>query len=335
MPGKDIIVIGASAGGIEPIRTILSGLPATFRGSIFIVVHTSPNSPGVLQSIFDKAGPLPASAGEDGERIAPGRVYVAPPDRHLIIEPGKVCLTRGPRENRFRPAVDPLFRSAAQTYGPRVVGIILSGGLDDGTSGLWTVKQLGGTSIVQDPQEAWAGSMPRSAMRNVRIDHVLRAEEIAPLLVQLAAAEADAQEGGIDVPEDVSIEVNIARETKARDAGVLTLGEPSAFACPECHGVLLEMKDRPPRRFRCHTGHAFTLESLVSEMDVAIEDALWSAIRALEERVMLLRQAADHSREHDGDTGEYLAAADETQRRADVVRKVVFNGDRERDGTSG
>lgn len=329
MPGKDIIVIGASAGGIDPIRTILRGLPSAFSGSIFIVVHTSPNSPGVLQAIFDKAGTLPASAGEDGGRIVPGRVYVAPPDSHLIIEPGKMCLTRGPKENRFRPAIDPLFRSAAQTYGPRVVGIILSGGLDDGTSGLWAVKQLGGTAIVQDPQEAWAPSMPKSAMLHVRVDHVVRIEEIAPLLIRLAATEADAQEGGVDVPEDVRIEVNIAKEDKARDAGVLTLGEPSTFACPECHGVLLEMKDRPPRRFRCHTGHAFTLESLVSEMDEAIEDSLWSAIRALEERVMLMRQAAEHSREsHDGDTGEFLAAAEETQRRADLVRQVVFTGER-------
>jgi len=178
--GKDIIVIGASAGGIEPIRTILRALPIDFTGSLFIVVHTSPDSPGVLHSIFDSAGPLPAQAARTGERIVPGRVYVAPPDRHLIIEPGKMCLTVGPKENRFRPAVDPLFRSAAQTYGPRVVGIILSGGLDDGTAGLWAIKQLGGTTLVQDPAGAWAPSMPQSAIQHVRVDHVLQIEEIAP-----------------------------------------------------------------------------------------------------------------------------------------------------------
>ena len=334
MPGKDIIVIGASAGGIEPIRTILRGLPADFTGSVFIVVHTSANSPELLPAIFDKSGSLPAIAGRTGERIKPGRVYVAPPDRHLIIEPGKICLTRGPKENRFRPAVDPLFRSAAQTYGPRVVGIVLSGGLDDGTSGLWTIKRLGGTAIVQDPHDAWAPSMPRSAMSQLHVDHVLRAEEIAPMLVRLAATAADAQEGG-DVPEGVRIEVNIAKENKAREAGVLTLGEPSTFACPECHGVLLEMKDRPPRRFRCHTGHAYTLESLLSEMDEGIEDSLWSAIRALEERVMLMREAAEHSRaSHSGDENAYLAGAEETQRRADLVRQVVLTGEQQ-DGTSG
>jgi two-component system, chemotaxis family, protein-glutamate methylesterase/glutaminase len=321
VPGKDIVVIGASAGGIEPIRAILGALPDRFSGSVFIVVHTSPNSPSVLQTIFDKAGPLPAAAGKSGDKIAPGRVYVAPPDRHLIIEPGRICLTRGPRENRFRPAVDPLFRSAAQTYGPRVVGVILSGGLDDGTSGLWTVKQLGGTTIVQDPREALAPSMPESAMQHVRIDHVLRVEEIAPMLVRLAATDANAQELRSAVPEDVRIEVNIAKEDNAKDAGVLTLGEPSPFACPECHGVLLEMRDHPPRRFRCHTGHAYTLESLLSDMDEGIEDSLWSAIRALEERVMLMREAD-------------LAGAEETQHRADLVRQAVLDHER-KDGTSG
>lgn len=326
MPRKDIIVIGASAGGIEPIRAILRELPADFPGSLFIVVHTSPNSPGILHSIFDKAGPLTADAVEDGARIAPGRIYVAPPDRHLIIEPGRTRLTRGPKENRFRPAVDPLFRSAAQTYGPRVVGIILSGGLDDGTAGLWTIQQLGGTAVVQDPHEAWAPSMPQSAMQHVRVDHVLRADEIAPLLVRLAETDTDTQEGEEAVPEDVNIEVNIAREDKATEAGVLRLGQPSNYACPECHGVLLQMKDRAPLRFRCHTGHAYSVESLLAEMDEAIEETLWSAIRALEECEMLIR----HASEHPGSSSDASALrhrAEETQRRVDVVRQVVLQGE--------
>jgi two-component system, chemotaxis family, protein-glutamate methylesterase/glutaminase len=335
VPGKDIIVIGASAGGIEPIRTILGGLPADFPGSVFIVVHTSANSPGVLDMIFDKAGKLPALTVDAGERIAPGKVYVARSDHHLIIEPGRVLLTRGPKENRFRPAIDPLFRSAAQTYGPRVVGIILSGGLDDGTSGLWTIKQLGGTTIVQDPREAWSPSMPQSAMQYVRVDHILRADEIAPLLVRLASTPADAQEGAVVVPDEVNIEVNIAREDKAKDAGVFQLGEPSKYACPECHGVLLEMRDRTPVRFRCHTGHAYTLESLLSEMDEMIEDSLWSAIRALEERAMLVRQAAEHARDaHTDDPRNLIALADETQRRADLVRQAVITDDKPQAGAA-
>lgn len=324
MPRQDIIVIGASAGGFEPIRTILRGLPEDFPGSLFIVVHTAPDSLGILHSIFDRAGPLVADAVEHGARIAPGRVYVAPPDRHLLLEPGRMCLTRGPKENRFRPAVDPLFRSAAQTYGPRVVGIILSGGLDDGTAGLQTIKQLGGTAIVQDPAEAWAASMPQSAMQHVRVDHVLRAEEIAPLLVRLAA-DSDTREGAEAVPEEVDIEVKIAREDKATEVGVLRLGEPSNYACPECHGVLLRMKDRTPLRFRCHTGHAYSVESLLAEMDEAIEDTLWSAIRALEERAMLIRHASEHP--SGSDASALVSRADETQRRADVVRQVVFEGE--------
>jgi two-component system chemotaxis response regulator CheB len=322
VPGKDIIVIGGSAGAIEPIRTLLRNLPAEFAGSLFIVIHTSPNSPGIMHAIFDAAGPLKATTAVNGEKIAPGRVYVAAVDHHLVIEPGKVRLTRGPKENRFRPAIDPLFRSAAQTYGPRVVGIVFSGGLDDGTSGLWTVKQLGGTAIVQDPQEALAPSMPQSAMQHVRADHVVGAEEIAPLLVRLVSTPADLQEGDRAVPEDINIEVEIANADSAMEAGVLKLGSPSNYGCPECHGVLLEMKERAPLRFRCHTGHAYTLESLMSEMDEVIEESLWSAIRALEERAMLLRQAGTHAAH--GGSGDFRARADEAQRRAEVVREVVF-----------
>lgn len=326
MPRKDIIVIGASAGGIEPIRAILGALPADYPGSLFIVVHTSPDSPGVLHAILDRAGPLTADAVDDGARIAPGHIYVAPPDRHLIIEPGRICLTRGPRENRFRPAVDPLFRSAAQTYGPRVVGIVLSGGLDDGTAGLQTIRQLGGTAIVQDPHEAWAASMPQSALQHVRVEHVLRADEIAPLLVRLATMDADAQEGDDAVPEDVNIEVNIAKSEKAIEAGVFRLGQPSNYACPECHGVLLQMKDGPPLRFRCHTGHAYSVESLLAEMDESIDATLWSAIRALEERAMLIRHASEHP-VSSSRASALQSRADETQRRAEVVRQMVLENE--------
>ena len=331
MPGKDIIVIGGSAGSIEPIRSMLRNLPADFPGSLFIVIHSSPSSPGVLNTIFNAAGPLAAVTATNDERIAPGRVYVAQTDHHLVIEPGRVRVTRGPKENRFRPAVDPLFRSAAQTYGPRVVGVLFSGGLDDGTSGLWTVKQLGGTAIVQDPHEAWAPSMPQSAMQHVRVDHVLKAEEIAPLLVRLVSTPADLQEGDRAVPEDIKIEVEIASASNAMYAGVMKLGGPSNYACPECHGVLLAMKDQAPLRFRCHTGHAYTLESLMSEMDDVIEETLWSAIRALEERAMLLRQAGGHAQEkHSEAERGFLVRAEESQRRAEAVRQVMLHDEAEK-----
>jgi two-component system chemotaxis response regulator CheB len=325
VPTKDIIVIGASAGGIEALRTIAGGLPKDLPASVFVVIHTSPQSPGVLADILDRAGALPATNAADGERIQPGKIYVAPPDQHLIIEPNRIRLTRGPKENRFRPAVDPLFRSAAQVYGPRVIGVILTGNLDDGTAGLWAVKQLGGTTAVQDPREAIAPSMPRSAMRYARVDHCLPLAEIAPLLVRLTNTPAE-EKGAYEVPEGMEIEVRIAKEDTALDAGVLKLGEPSNYACPECHGVLLQLNEEKRIRFRCHTGHAYSVDSLLAEITGGVEDSLWSAIRSIEESVLLLRHMAEHLAESEnGDTAErYLAQAQQAQRRADLVRQSVM-----------
>jgi two-component system chemotaxis response regulator CheB len=325
VPTKDIVVIGASAGGIEALRAIAGGLPKEFPASIFVVMHTAPQSPGILANILDRAGALPAANAVDRERIKPGHIYVAPPDQHLVIEPTRVRLTRGPKENRFRPAVDPLFRSAAQVYGPRVIGVVLTGNLDDGSAGLRAVKQLGGTAIVQDPQEALAPSMPRSAMRQVRVDHCLPVAEIAPLLVRLASTPIE-DEGAYEVPEEMNIEISIAKEDTALDAGVLKLGEPSNYACPECHGVLLQLKDVGRLRFRCHTGHAYSVDSLLAEITENIEDSLWNAIRAIEESLLLMSHMAKHLTESEnGNTAEkFLAQAQEAQRRADLVRQAVM-----------
>ena len=200
---RDIVVIGASSGGTHALRVIAGGLPGDFHASIFVVVHTAPDSPGVLDGIINKAGPLPAWEARDCERIKRGHVYIAPPDYHLMIEPGIMRLTRGPSENCFRPAIDPLFRSAAQVYGPRVIGVILTGGLDDGTAGLWTVKQLGGTTIVQDPEEAMAESMPRSAL-TVRVDYCVPVAEMAGLLTELVHSQPPSTK--YEPPEGVEIE---------------------------------------------------------------------------------------------------------------------------------
>lgn len=325
MPARDIIVIGASVGGIEALRTISGGLPKDLPAAVFVVLHTSPEAPGILADILDRAGALPASFAADGEHILPERIYVAPPDHHLIVEPNRVRLTRGPKENRFRPAVDPLFRSAAQVYGPRVIGVILTGYLDDGTAGLWAVKQLGGTTVVQDPHDALAPSMPASAMRQVRVDHCLPVEEIAPLLVSLTGQPFE-EEGVYEVPKAMDIEVRIAKEDTALDAGVLKLGEPSNYTCPECHGVLLQLKEEKHIRFRCHTGHAYSVESLLAEITEGVEDSLWNAIRSVEESVLLLSHMAEHlAGSEDGHTAEeFLARAQEAQRRADLVRRAVM-----------
>src|SRR5215211_1730254 len=216
---KDIIVVGASAGGIEALRVLAGGLPADLPASLFVVLHTSPESPAMLADILDRSGSLPALSPKDGDRIRPGTIYVAPPDRHLLIEPNLMRVTRGPKENRFRPAVDPLFRSAAQTYGPRVAGIILTGGLDDGTSGLWAVKRLGGVAVVQDPEEAFMPSMPQSALDQVEVDYTLPLAGMAPLLSRLARTSV-AEQGGYEVPEELDIEVKIAMEDNARESGI-------------------------------------------------------------------------------------------------------------------
>jgi len=326
---KDIIVVGASAGGIEALRVLAGGLPADLPASLFVVLHTSPESPAMLADILDRSGSLPALSPQDGDRIRPGTIYVAPPDRHLLIEPNLMRVTRGPKENRFRPAVDPLFRSAAQTYGPRVVGVILTGYLDDGTAGLWTVKQLGGTAVVQDPADAVVPAMPLNAVTHVKVDYCLPLDEIAPLLVRLTT-EVAKHKGAYPVPKEVEIEVNIAKELKALDAGVLQLGEPSNYACPECHGVLLQMKEGTLFRFRCHTGHAYSVESLLADLTEKMDDALWNSIRAFDEGELFMRHMAEHLShgETDRSAESFLKRADDTKRRANLIRQAAMNGAR-------
>jgi two-component system chemotaxis response regulator CheB len=323
---KDIVVIGASVGGIEALRALVAGLPPDLPASIFVVLHTSPQAPGMLAEILDYAGGLSARSPKDRERIHRGTIYVAPPDRHLVIEPNLVRVTRGPKENRFRPAIDPLFRSAAQTYGPRVIGVILTGYLDDGTAGLWTVKQLGGTTIVQDPSDALIPFMPQNALAHVKVDYCLPLAEIAPLLVRLTSETEE--EGVYPVPKEVEIEVNIAKEQKALDAGVLQLGEPSNYACPECHGVLLQLKEGSLWRFRCHTGHAYSIESLLADITEKMDDALWNSIRAFEEGELFMRHLAKHlgQGENSQSAEAFVKRADDTKRRANLMRQAAVNG---------
>ncbi|HWQ33354.1 MAG TPA: chemotaxis protein CheB [Blastocatellia bacterium] len=324
MPHRDIIVIGTSMGGIEALKTLVSGLPPDLPASILIVLHVSPESPGILPGILNRAGRLPASNATDREPVVPGRIYVAPPDRHLLVERDLVRVTYGPKENRFRPAIDPLFRSAARAYGPRVIGVILTGLLDDGTAGLWAIKQRGGTAVVQDPLDALAPSMPRSALSHVKVDYCLPLREIASLLSRLVGTLAEA-EGEYPVSEELRIEVSIAEENNAIEAGVLKMSSPSIFTCPECHGALLQISEGDRFRFRCHTGHAFSHESLLAELNGKIEDALWNAIRTIQESAMLMEHLARHlSQQHRAEAAAALAmGAHEAQRRADLVRQAT------------
>ena len=327
MTSKQIVVIGGSAGGLEAMREIVAHLPADFAASICVVLHTSPQSPGVLADILGRAGPLPATNGRDRDRLEAGHIHVAPPDCHLLIEPGMIRVTKGPRENRFRPAVDPLFRSAAQVFGPNAIGVVLTGNLDDGTAGLWTIKQLGGTAIVQDPGDAMFADMPRNAATHVDVDYSVRLADIAPLLVRLTSTALENRTEPVDARsrELLEVEVKIGKEIHPADAGLESMGEPSPYACPECHGVLLQLKEGGRVRFRCHTGHAYSVESLLADVSEGIEDALWNAIRTLEEGSLLLTAMAAHlTSGHDGrDAERLLSQAQEARRHSDTLRQVA------------
>jgi two-component system chemotaxis response regulator CheB len=296
---KDIVVVGASAGGMEALQKLVAGLPRDFPGSLFVVWHLSPGVKSMLPAVLQRSGNLPAAHPQDGDRIEPGRIYVAPNDHHLLLERGYVRVTRGPKENRFRPAVDPLFRSAAYIYGPRVVGVVLTGALDDGTAGLWAIKLRGGTAVVQDPSDAQQRSMPLNALDNVQVDHKLPVAEIGTLLDRLVREEA-APEPLMDKRERelMETEIKIAEGHDAMEQHVLEFGQFSPFTCPECHGVLSMLKDGSLIRYRCHTGHAFSPQALLSETTEAIEARLWDAVRALDETVMLLNSMGeDYARE--------------------------------------
>lgn len=315
---RNIIVIGASAGGIEALTKLLALLPADFAAAIFVVIHSSPDSPGMLPRMLGRAGTLEAEYAKDGAAILPGRVYVAPADRHLLLEHGRMRLTHGPKENRFRPAVDPLFRSAAYAYGSEVIGIILSGSLDDGTAGLWAIKDRGGLAVVQEPDEAAYPSMPLHALQYVRVDYRLTIAEMGNLLPHLVgeplaapnatqiASPVTTQEGRsmstnsttFGTPDHIEIETKIALEHNPLVAGVMQLGSLTPFTCPECSGVLVQLQEGNLLRFRCHTGHAFSMDSLLEGINESIENTLWSTVRALEEHMLLLRHLARHAEEY-------------------------------------
>lgn len=320
---KDVVALGLSAGGVEVLLDLVARLPADFDATLLVVLHTSPGGPGLLPQILNRVSRLPVSHGIDGQPIERGRIYVAPPDRHLMVTGTGIRLTMGPRENHTRPAIDPLFRSVALTYGPRAIGVVMTGLLDDGTAGLAAIKERGGTTIVQDPNDAMYPDMPRSAIDHVEVDHVIQRRALPALLQRLSAQEV-VMNPNTPVPKALEIETRIGLAENALEAGVMTLGEPSKYTCPDCHGVLLHVKDSPMLRFRCHTGHAYSADSLLATVTGSAEDAVWNAFRALEESVMLLREMADEARDRpNGNAASLDEQADRFRRRASQVRDVV------------
>lgn len=312
---RHIIVIGASTGGLDALNVLVAGLPRDFPAACFIVRHTRHDAPGILANWLEKTAVLSAVTVREERPIEKGKIYVAAPDRHLLLGPEKVSPSVGPKENGFRPAIDPLFRSAADTYGNRVVGIVLSGALDDGTQGLWTIKEHGGTAIVQDPKDAIADSMPRSALSHVKVDYCVPVAEMAALLVRLTA-DYFAEEPPKVLSEYEDVEARIAQGEDPLEAGISRIGQPTVFTCPDCHGVLLRLKQEGLIRFRCHTGHAYSLDSLLAQIDESVEDALWNAFKCLQEQRMLLRHLAEHLAE-----AKEIKAADEAFAKAQKVRQ--------------
>jgi two-component system chemotaxis response regulator CheB len=329
MAGHDIIVIGASAGGVSALQRLLREMPKGLDAALFVVIHLSAHARSALPRILERAGPLPAAHPEDGEAIVPGRVYVAPPDRHMLLVDGHVRLSRGPRENHTRPAVDPLFRSAALAYGPRVVGVVLTGYLDDGTSGLVAIKARGGISVVQDPEDARHDAMPRNAIRGDSPDHCLPLDAMPDLLRRLVREPAPAGDL-FPVPEWLALEVRVAElETGMNTSGIVEkLGRPSAFTCPECSGTLFEVQDRKQLRYRCRVGHAYSIKSFEASQTEGVEAALWTAVRALEESAALSRRLAERARTSGKPraAAAYEAQAEERSRQAQQVRELLLSG---------
>jgi two-component system chemotaxis response regulator CheB len=323
LPVSKIIVLGGSSGAIEALMEIIRRLPGETPAAFFVAVHISPKGESVLPNILSRAGRLPASHAVDGLPIRPGHIYVAPPDLHLLLKGRFVRLTRGPRENHHRPAIDPLFRSAAVWYGANVIGVLLSGNLDDGTAGVLAIKQRGGVAVVQDPSDAQFPDMPRSALSSIKIDYALPAKEIGPLLLRLAREPLKKEERDAlpEMKEEIAIEEMSMAAIENNDKE----GRPSVFGCPDCGGTLWEVDDKDVLRFRCRVGHAYTAESLAEQQTNGVEAAMWSALRALEESATLQRRIAERARKnnHEAIAARFEAKAVEAEDKARIVRDAI------------
>jgi two-component system chemotaxis response regulator CheB len=328
MPGHDIIVMGASSGGIESLVSIAAGLPRNPPFAVFVVLHIPAKSESRLPRILSQAGPVPAVHPNDNDPIENGRIYIAPPDHHLVLADGHIRIVRGPKENHHRPAIDPLFRTAARFYGPRVVAVVLSGALDDGAAGLIAVRRARGIAVVQDPADAHFPDMPRNAMDAAGADYRLPKDQIAPLLVRLASEEvagADRREVSDGMKKETEIEVMDMSTIEDEDRP----GKPSVFGCPDCGGTLWELEENELLRFRCRVGHAFGSDGLLATQSEALDDALWSAFRALQENASLARRLGARAREHKSDAlaETFDGRARIADARSEVIRHVLLSED--------
>ncbi|HEX5044314.1 MAG TPA: chemotaxis protein CheB [Candidatus Polarisedimenticolaceae bacterium] len=307
---RDIVVIGASAGGVDALSELVTGLPADLPAAVLVVLHTLPTYGGLLPEILTRRGPLRAVYGLHGDPVEPGHIYVAPPDNHLTVRAGHLQVLRGPKENGHRPSVDALFRSAAQAYGPRVIGVVLSGHLDCGTAGLMSIRARRGICVVQDPEDAAAPDMPRSAMSYVDVDHVVPVRDLGALLGRLTHDPAPPAPEGVrrDIAELEGDELGVSAEV----------------VCPLCQGKMTETKIGRFGLLRCHVGHAFTEKAVLLQQAESLERALWAAVRALDESASLARRVGASA---GGGWRERLLEKEEAQtRQAHVLRRMLEDG---------
>lgn len=325
MTSYDTFVIGASAGGVEALIQLVSRLPASLPAAILVVVHIPPNAHSLLPQILSRKGSLPAAHAEDGEPIRAGRIYVAPPDRHLLINGGAIHLSTGPRENSARPAIDPLFRSAARSRGSRVVGLVLSGNLGDGSLGLQAIKSAGGLALVQDPEEALFPGMPLSAIQQVSVDAILPLDGLARKITALADSRAEEGEPAMALNSE-DPEKFVRADIESFEGGENKNGR-SMLTCPECGGVIWELHQGDMVTFRCHVGHAYSVESFLFEQGSRLEAALWTAVRALEERAALLERLSSTAATRNSPNLEERLhqQAVEVERSADLIRTLLLD----------
>jgi two-component system, chemotaxis family, protein-glutamate methylesterase/glutaminase len=327
-PKHDLIVIGASMGGVEALMALVEQFPRDLPAAVCVVLHVAANQRSVLPGLLARSGALPAEHPKDRTPLVNGHIYVAPNDHHLLVEDGHVRVTKGPRENNHRPAVDPLFRSAALAYGSRVVGVVLTGALDCGTAGLLSIKAQGGLAVVQDPDDAYCPDMPRSALEYVKVDHRVPLAGMGALLDRLARTPAPRVSKRPPV-QGLKREVSkLMGKLEAANTPPAE-GNPSHFSCPDCGGVLFETTDSGQLRFDCRVGHAYTDNALAEGQEMALEGALWAAVRSLEENAALARRMAAHARErnHGHSARRYEERAREVEHQARLVRQVATSGD--------
>jgi two-component system chemotaxis response regulator CheB len=326
MTHRDILAIGTSAGGFDALRFLASEFSRDFPASVLAVIHLSSQFHSTLDAILTQAGRLPATFAQDGEKIERSHIYIAPPERHLLVEGEELRLGSGPRENNARPALDPLFRSAALCCGPRVVGAVLTGMLGDGAAGLSALKQSGGITVVQDPSEAAFPQMPTTALTRSKPDYVVGLPGMPALFEKLVRQPAGQPS---PVPEGIEYEVEVARGGRGKMKEMDRIGRRSVFACPDCHGVMWEIDEGELVRYRCHVGHAYSAELMSIALDENLTRALGSALRALEERTAmakkLQKQACDSGRTHTAKS--WAERAREFEEEAKLIRDSVRRSD--------